>query len=141
MAIAVDSLEASGRPIFEGNFEMQSDRICAGQFGQKLAAARLESGMTIADVADRTKVPRRYLAAIEREELEHLPSRVHAVGFATAFARAVHTEESEIAEAIKSNFQATLLPIHPGNSRPSARIKSQSRLVRFLLAARATLSS
>ena len=80
---------------------MEKDRVASGPIGSVLSEARLRQGMTIADVASRTKVSTRYLHAIEGDDLANLPSRVHALGFARAFAKCVRLDADEVADAIR----------------------------------------
>ena len=58
--------------------------------------------MSIEDVAAETRVPVRYLAAIEAERFDLIPGLVYIKGFVKAFARAVGLCERWAAEAIKA---------------------------------------
>lgn len=69
--------------------------------GERLAIARREAGLSVADVAERTKVSCHYLKALESDAFHRLPSRVHTFGFARAFAKAVSLDDVEISEAIR----------------------------------------
>lgn len=60
-----------------------------GSLGYMLAQARREREMTIEQVAEQTRVPIRYLHAIEDERFEIIPGRIYARGFVKAFARSV----------------------------------------------------
>lgn len=57
--------------------------------GDRLRAAREASGLSLADLADRTKVRRAYLMAIEDMRIEALPSRPFAIGYVRAYAEAL----------------------------------------------------
>lgn len=69
--------------------------------GERLATARRDAGLSVADVAQQTKVSCHYLNALESEAFHRLPSRVHTFGFARAFAKAVSLDDSEIFEALR----------------------------------------
>lgn len=71
-----------------------------GGVGEALAQARQRCAMTIEDVAAATRVPIRYLAAIEAERFDQIPALVYLKGFVKAFARAVGLCERWATEAI-----------------------------------------
>ena len=73
-----------------------------GSIGEALAQARLRCTMSIEDVAAETRVPVRYLAAIEAERFDLIPALVYIKGFVKAFARAVGLCERWASEAIKA---------------------------------------
>lgn len=69
--------------------------------GERLVAARRAQGLTLQDIASRTRIPLRHLEAMESGKFETLPGRTYAIGFAKAYARAVELPEDEIAQAIR----------------------------------------
>ncbi|MDO7834015.1 DUF4115 domain-containing protein [Sphingobium sp. HBC34] len=70
--------------------------------GAKLRAAREAQGLSIQDVATRTRIAQRQLEAIERDDYAALPGIPYAVGFARAYARAVDMDEVTIAADVRS---------------------------------------
>jgi cytoskeletal protein RodZ len=66
--------------------------------GAELAAARNQRGLSLEDIAGRTKVSVERLDAIERVDIEHLPPRVYLLGFVRAYAREVGLEPDEVAQ-------------------------------------------
>lgn len=70
--------------------------------GDRLREAREAQGLSIADVATRTRVPIRHLEAIEGSNYDELPSPTYAVGFAKAYARAVDADEVEIGRDVRA---------------------------------------
>ena len=56
--------------------------------GDRLRLAREEAGLSLADVATRTRITQRHLAAIEKSDFSELPGRTYVTGFARAYARA-----------------------------------------------------
>ncbi len=72
-----------------------------GTPGAKLRAAREAHGMSIQDVATRTRIAQRQLEAIERDDYSALPGIPYAVGFARAYARAVDLDEVAIAADVR----------------------------------------
>ncbi|MEG3083229.1 DUF4115 domain-containing protein [Sphingomonas sp. PB2P12] len=71
--------------------------------GDILRTAREAQGLSVADIAARTRVPLRHLEAIEGSDYSVLPSSTYAVGFARAYARAVGVEEVPIAQKVRED--------------------------------------
>jgi transcriptional regulator with XRE-family HTH domain len=69
--------------------------------GERLRHGRERLGLSRADIAARTKIAERHLAAIEEERFADLASSTYAVGFSRAYARAVGLDEREIAQAVR----------------------------------------
>ncbi|MDE0877762.1 MAG: DUF4115 domain-containing protein [Sphingomonas bacterium] len=69
-----------------------------------LRAAREASGLTLTEVATRTRVPIRHLEALEAGDYATLPSPTYAVGFARAHARATGGDEVEIARVVRTEL-------------------------------------
>ena len=74
----------------------------AGKAGDILRTAREAHGLSLADVAARTRIPLRHLEAIEQSQYAGLPSPTYAVGFAKAYARAVGIDEVAAAQAVRT---------------------------------------
>jgi cytoskeleton protein RodZ len=72
--------------------------------GVRLRRAREALRLSRADVAARTKIAERHLAAIEEERFSDLASSTYAVGFSRAYARAVGLDEREIAQAVRGEL-------------------------------------
>ena len=70
--------------------------------GERLRQSREAQGLSLAEVAMRTRVPLRHLEAIETSDYSGLPSPTYAVGFARAYARAVGADEVAIAAAVRA---------------------------------------
>jgi cytoskeletal protein RodZ len=91
--------------------DMSSDaermvRDRADRPGTLLRRAREAKGMSVADVADVTRIAQRQLDAIERSDFSSLPGTPYAVGFARAYARAVGVDEVEIARGVREELGA-----------------------------------
>ncbi|MCP3733992.1 helix-turn-helix domain-containing protein [Sphingomonas sp. RP10(2022)] len=63
--------------------------------------ARESRGLSLAEVAARTRVPQRHLEALEAGEYGALPSPTYAMGFSKAYARAVGADEVAIAQDVR----------------------------------------
>ena len=66
-----------------------------------LAEARAKAKLDLADVAARTRIPQRHLAAIEAGEYAKLPSRTYAVGFSRTYARLLGLDERQVIEQVR----------------------------------------
>lgn len=73
--------------------------------GDRLRLAREAAGLSLADVATRTRITQRHLAAIEKSDFSELPGRTYVTGFARAYARAVDLPEAEIGAAIRRELE------------------------------------
>lgn len=73
-----------------------------GTPGAKLRAAREAQGLSVQDVATRTRIAQRQLEAIERDDYAALPGIPYAVGFARAYARAIGLDEVAIAADVRN---------------------------------------
>ena len=73
--------------------------------GDKLRLARETAGLSLADVATRTRITQRHLEAIEKSDFSELPGRTYVTGFARAYARAVDLPEAEIAASIRRELE------------------------------------
>jgi cytoskeletal protein RodZ len=73
--------------------------------GARLNQARMTANLALQDIADRTKISLRFLAAIENDDFSALPGRVYIFGFARAFARAVGLDEDSLIAALREKMQ------------------------------------
>lgn len=73
--------------------------------GDRLRLAREEAGLSLADVATRTRITQRHLQAIEKSDFTDLPGRTYITGFARAYARAVDLPEAEIGAAVRRELE------------------------------------
>ncbi|QNE33131.1 helix-turn-helix domain-containing protein [Sphingomonas sp. NBWT7] len=69
--------------------------------GDRLRDERERQGMSLEEIAARTRVPLRHLEAIEASNYGALPSPTYAVGFVRAYARALGTNEVTLASEVR----------------------------------------
>lgn len=69
--------------------------------GERLQEARVALGLSITEIAARTRVPVRHLEAIEKSDHSSLPSATYAIGFAKAYARVVGLDEVSIGRDVR----------------------------------------
>lgn len=73
--------------------------------GDRLREAREALGLTLADVAQRTRITQRHLRAVEESQFSELPGRTYVTGFSRAYARAINLPEAEIAAAVRRELE------------------------------------
>lgn len=71
--------------------------------GEALKAIRLDKGLTLAELADTTRVRRAYLEAIEEMRLEALPSRPFTLGYIRAYATALGVDPDVATDRFKTD--------------------------------------
>lgn len=85
--------------------------------GEQLRSARLAQGISLEDVASRTRIPTRHLESLEASDWSRLPAPTYTIGFAKSYAGVVGLDRAEIADALKAEMGAgTLAP------RPEAQV-------------------
>uniref|UniRef100_UPI002583ED0C helix-turn-helix domain-containing protein n=1 Tax=uncultured Sphingomonas sp. TaxID=158754 RepID=UPI002583ED0C len=82
-----------------------------GTIGARLRAAREAQGLSVAEVAARTRVTQRFLEALENDRLDLLPSPTYASGFARAYARAVGLDPADVGRDIRGELARGAMPI------------------------------
>jgi cytoskeletal protein RodZ len=80
-----------------------------GQFdivsiGERLRVAREAKGMSLDDVANRTRIPIRHLQHIEGEDWDALPAVTYAIGFTRNYANAVGLDGAAIAVELRERI-------------------------------------
>ncbi len=78
------------------------------KFGEQLKSAREQQGLTLADVAARTKIRADFLEALEQGDVTRLPERTFARGYLQRYARELNLEPS----ALLTDFDR-LIPMSP----------------------------
>lgn len=93
--------------------EQQEVELPLDSAGMQLARAREAAGMSRAQLADKTKISERQLAAIEAGNYGALSSRAYAVGFSRTYARAVGLDDNAIVALVRDELAATQQePVH-----------------------------
>lgn len=85
--------------------------------GERLRSARIAQGISLEDVASRTRIPTRHLESLETANWTRLPAPTYTIGFAKSYAGVVGLDRNEIADALRLEMGAgTLAP------RPEAQV-------------------
>jgi transcriptional regulator with XRE-family HTH domain len=94
----------------------------AWRAGQKLTEARQQLGLSISEVADRIRVRREFLEALEEMNIKALPGRAYALAFLRSYARALGLDEKAVADQFQEECALTRedaqKPIRNPKSRP-----------------------
>lgn len=72
--------------------------------GERLRRAREAKGMSLDDVASRTRIPIRHLQNIEREDWDALPAATYAVGFTRNYANAIGLDGAALARELRDRI-------------------------------------
>lgn len=98
-----------------------------------LLSLRQEAKIELATLAEKTKIQRRHLEALEAGQWESLPSPVHVRAFALAHARACGADEGEAIERVQAAFASSTAP-SKNLSEPASRgaLESEALVPRAL---------
>jgi cytoskeleton protein RodZ len=91
--------------------EMDAPVPAARTLGGQLHAARMARGLSLPDIAARTRIPERTLAAIEADAYDQLPHPTFAAGFIRSLAREVGVSQEEASARYRA--ENTRLPPSP----------------------------
>jgi len=80
--------------------------------GMRLRAAREQAGLSLQDIAERTRIPTRHLSALEDGRHDDLPAVTYAAGFAKNYARAVGLDPAEISAQYRDESSPDPLPYY-----------------------------
>jgi hypothetical protein len=85
----------------------------APTLGEGLRLAREQSGQSLAQLAAVTRVPPRYLTALEQNDFSVLPNRVFSIGYVRAYAGALGLDEQLAVERFKRESPDPSVPLQP----------------------------
>ena len=69
--------------------------------GEQLKAERERLGLSLGDLAAKTRVPMRHLESIEQSEFAALPGSTYTLGFARSYARAMDMDAAKISSDLR----------------------------------------
>lgn len=85
----------------------------APTLGDSLRTARTLSGRSLAELSSITRVPTRYLTALEQNDFSVLPNRVFSIGYVRAYAAALGLDEQLAVERFKRETPDPSVPLQP----------------------------
>jgi cytoskeletal protein RodZ len=77
--------------------------------GERLRAARESQGLSLEEVASRTRIPTRHLESLEISEWGRLPAPTYSIGFAKAYASVVGLDRTQVGEDLRTEMGGTRL--------------------------------
>lgn len=80
------------------------DPVSVSSIGDRLRAAREAKGLTLDEIASKTRIPVRHLQHIEKEEWDALPAPTYSVGFARSYANAIGLNGNEIGSELRQQI-------------------------------------
>ena len=83
----------------------------APTLGDGLRVAREQSGRSLAELSSVTRVPARYLTALEQNDFSTLPNRVFSTGYVRAYADALGLDEQLAVERFKRETPDPSVPL------------------------------
>ena len=83
----------------------------AATLGDGLRIAREYSGRCLAELSSLTRVPPRYLTALEQNDFSTLPNRVFSIGYVRAYAGALGLDEQLAVERFKRESPDPSVPL------------------------------
>jgi len=83
----------------------------APTLGEGLRIAREQSGRSLAELSSVTRVPARYLTALEQNDFSTLPNRVFSTGYVRAYADALGLDEQLAVERFKRETPDPSVPL------------------------------
>ena len=85
----------------------------APTLGEVLRDARERSGRSLLELSTATRVPLRYLTALEQNDVSVLPNRVFSIGYVRAYAAALGLDEQLAVERFKRETPDPSVPLQP----------------------------
>ncbi|MCR5874815.1 helix-turn-helix domain-containing protein [Phenylobacterium sp. J426] len=97
-------LDTAGFTDFDGPEPTSGDPLHAhASIGAALRALRQERGLTLDELAEKTRVRRAYLEALEEMRLDGLPSRPFTIGYVRAYALSLGLDPEAAVERFKAD--------------------------------------
>lgn len=94
-------------------FVSDEETIVAESTGQRLRTAREAQGLSLEDIAARTRIPTRHLESLENSEWQRLPAPTYTIGFAKSYAGVLGLDRSEIGDALRQEIGGSQLAVRP----------------------------
>src|SRR5688500_15999197 len=107
--------------------------------GEELRLAPAERGISLRDIAEQTRISRRYLEAIESDDYKRLPGGIFNRSFIKSYARYIGYDEKEAIEAYSTTLRQKGEPSEEPTTLPKSLVytdatSTRSPLLTLLLA-------
>lgn len=84
--------------------------------GEQLKGERERQGLSLSDMAAKTRVPMRHLESIEKSDFASLPGTTYTLGFARSYARALDMDAAKVSSELRAEMA---LGGHEGYQAPT----------------------
>ena len=84
--------------------ELPEESLLPRGVGPQLRHAREKLGLSIADIAEKTRISSRHVENIEVGNFSELPGRTYAVGFARSIAKEVGLDQGDVAAMVRAEL-------------------------------------
>lgn len=108
--------------------------------GEDMRAAREAAGLSLEELAQRTRVPQRHLLALEEGRFSALPGITYCAGFSRAYARAVGLDETALVAKVRAEIEEQGGHIGQDRYVPEEPVSSNSVPPRYLALTTAVLA-
>jgi cytoskeletal protein RodZ len=88
----------------QDNSETEATAPETGSVGSQLYAAREAAGLSLTEIATRTRVPIRHLEAIEASNYSALPGSTYTIGFTRSYAKALGLDETALLTELRQEL-------------------------------------
>lgn len=119
---------------------LEQDELFPNPIGEQLKAAREAKKLSLAEVANETRIPLRHLQHIEDGEWEALPAITYSIGFARSYANAVGLNGAEIGAQLREQLGVSARPVaQPDYDAPADPTRVPPRSLALIAGAIAVL--
>lgn len=87
-----------------GNLDQATEQSAFESVGTKLRSAREAAGLSLNEIANRTRVPIRHLEAIEAADYAALPGSTYTIGFTRSYAKSLALDDAQIIEEMREEL-------------------------------------
>jgi transcriptional regulator with XRE-family HTH domain len=84
--------------------EADYDQLPVSAVGADLRAAREAQGLSLADIADRTRIPARHIEAIEQSQYSTLPAATYSTGFVRTYSRLLGLDSANLSQRFRAEI-------------------------------------
>lgn len=95
---------------------------------QRMRAARIQQGLSVGELSERTKISARCIEQIEAGEFDKLPGRSYVIGFTRSLCHALKLDAADVVSTIKSEMYDTQQSIWVIENRDDEKRSVWSRL-------------
>ncbi|WP_324378036.1 helix-turn-helix domain-containing protein [Sphingomonas sp.] len=124
-----------------GEDEIFGETGSAPRVGERLRAAREAQGLTIEEIANSTRIPKRHLQTIEQGDYSGLPAPTYSAGFIKSWARRLGLDGQALSDDFRAEMggmpseSTQILPYEPADPRrtPPAGLALLALLIAVVL--------